>query len=99
MALRSLLGPAGRAFDLVMNPPPAPIPAMEGRQLGGYRIVRENGHGGMGSVYLAERVDVSYRKQVAIKLVRPAAAARKSSSGSAASARFWPRSISRTSPA
>jgi len=67
-----LLGPAGRAFDLVMNPTPAPIPLMEGRQLGGYRIVREIGHGGMGSVYLAERVDGTYRKQVAIKLVRPA---------------------------
>ena len=67
-----LLGPAGRAFDLVMNPPSAPVPAMEGRQLGGYRIVREIGHGGMGSVYLAERIDGSFRKQVAIKLVRPA---------------------------
>src|SRR6266567_2455563 len=62
-----LLGPAGRVFDLIMNP----APSMEGRQLGGYQIVREIGHGGMGSVYLAERVDGVYRKQVAIKLVRP----------------------------
>jgi serine/threonine protein kinase len=61
-----LLGPAGWAFDLITKP----TPGMEGRQLGGYRIIREIGHGGMGSVYLAERADGVYHKQVAIKLVR-----------------------------
>jgi serine/threonine protein kinase/TolB-like protein/Tfp pilus assembly protein PilF len=40
-----------------------------GRLLGPYRILREIGHGGMGTVYLAERADGHYRKQVAIKLV------------------------------
>ena len=44
---------------------------MEGRQLHGYELIREIGHGGMGTVYLAERADGVYRKQVAIKLVRP----------------------------
>jgi serine/threonine protein kinase len=48
-----------------------PSGQMEGRRLGGYRIVQEIGHGGMGFVYLAERVDGVIRKQVAIKLVRP----------------------------
>ncbi len=43
-----------------------------GLQLGPYRLVREIGHGGMGSVWLAERVDDAYRAQVAIKLVRGA---------------------------
>jgi serine/threonine protein kinase len=62
-----LLGPAPRAFDPAMNP----AHGMEGRQLHAYKLIREIGHGGMGSVYLAERVDGAYTKQVAIKLVRP----------------------------
>src|SRR5260370_22955405 len=40
-----------------------------GTNVGPYRIVREVGHGGMGTVYLAERADGQYQKQVAIKLV------------------------------
>jgi serine/threonine-protein kinase len=40
-------------------------------QIGPYKIVREIGYGGMGAVYLAARADDQYRKQVAIKLVRP----------------------------
>jgi serine/threonine protein kinase/tetratricopeptide (TPR) repeat protein len=35
-----------------------------------YRIVREIGRGGMGAVYLAERADAEYEKQVAIKLIK-----------------------------
>uniref|UniRef100_Q029D0 Serine/threonine protein kinase with TPR repeats n=1 Tax=Solibacter usitatus (strain Ellin6076) TaxID=234267 RepID=Q029D0_SOLUE len=42
-----------------------------GRRLGAYQMVREIGHGGMGTVYLAERADGEYRMQVAIKLVSP----------------------------
>jgi tetratricopeptide (TPR) repeat protein/predicted Ser/Thr protein kinase len=37
--------------------------------IGQYRILRELGHGGMGVVYLGERADGQYRKQVAIKLI------------------------------
>jgi serine/threonine protein kinase len=40
-----------------------------GERLGAYRILREIGRGGMGTVYLAERADDQFRKQVAIKLV------------------------------
>jgi len=40
-----------------------------GRRIGPYEIVRELGHGGMGTVFLAVRADDQYRKQVAIKLV------------------------------
>ncbi|HEV2764092.1 MAG TPA: protein kinase, partial [Pyrinomonadaceae bacterium] len=43
---------------------------MLGRRIGQYRIVREIGHGGMGAVYLAERADDEFRKNVAIKLVK-----------------------------
>ncbi|MDQ6678710.1 MAG: serine/threonine protein kinase [Acidobacteriota bacterium] len=61
-----------------MNEPllaPAPsfdsVPRMEGRELSGYRLMHEIGSGGMGSVYLAERSDGAFRKQVAIKIIQP----------------------------
>jgi eukaryotic-like serine/threonine-protein kinase len=44
---------------------------MIGRLVGPYRVVRLLGSGGMGAVYLAERADREFEKQVAIKLVRP----------------------------
>ena len=45
--------------------------AMAGKRVGAYRIIREIGQGGMALVYLGERDDQNYRKQVAIKMVRP----------------------------
>jgi len=42
-----------------------------GRRLGAYEIIEEIGEGGMGSVFRAVRADDEYRKQVAIKVVRP----------------------------
>jgi tetratricopeptide (TPR) repeat protein/predicted Ser/Thr protein kinase len=41
-----------------------------GQMIGPYRVVREIGRGGMGAVYLAERADEQYQKQVAIKLIK-----------------------------
>ena len=55
---------AARAVEDALAPDPA------GRPLGPYRIVRELGHGGMGVVYLAERADAAFEKQVAVKVVR-----------------------------
>ena len=49
----------------------APATPMEGRRFGAYRILHEIGCGGMGSVYLADRVDDAFHKRVAIKIVRP----------------------------
>ena len=40
------------------------------RRIGPYRIEREIGHGGMGTVYLAERADGVFEKEVAVKVVR-----------------------------
>jgi serine/threonine protein kinase/tetratricopeptide (TPR) repeat protein len=48
---------------------PVDIP-WAGRRLGSYRIVRELGRGGMGTVFLAERVDGQFDQQVALKVVR-----------------------------
>jgi hypothetical protein len=42
-----------------------------GLRLGPYEIQSEIGEGGMGTVYLATRVDEAYTKKVAIKLVKP----------------------------
>ena len=40
------------------------------RRIGAYRVLREVGHGGMGTVYLAARADDQYQKRVAIKTIR-----------------------------
>ncbi len=45
--------------------------ATKDRRIGTYRVVRELGRGGMGTVFLAERADGLYQGQVAIKLIRP----------------------------
>lgn len=44
--------------------------ALPGNRLGAYRIQKEIGSGGMGSVYLAVRDDDQFEKKVAIKLIR-----------------------------
>jgi eukaryotic-like serine/threonine-protein kinase len=59
--------PAAVAAPALVGRSPA---APEGRLIGPYRLIREIGHGGMGTVFLAARADDQYRKLVAIKLVR-----------------------------
>lgn len=63
---------ADEAIDEVVADAAATLAAetISGRQLGPYRVLRELGHGGMGTVWLAVRADGRYEKQVAIKLVR-----------------------------
>jgi tRNA A-37 threonylcarbamoyl transferase component Bud32/tetratricopeptide (TPR) repeat protein len=50
------------------------VGAQTGERIGPYRITGELGRGGMGDVYLAERDDEQFHKQVAIKLIRSDAA-------------------------
>ena len=74
----SLLASDAEASQFIEDPPlalprelfPEDRNDPAGQQLGAYRIIREIGRGGLGTVYLAERADESYRKEVAIKLVR-----------------------------
>jgi len=44
-------------------------PPRSGERVGAYVIVRELGRGGMGTVFLAERADGQFEKQVAIKIL------------------------------
>src|SRR5688500_15186707 len=48
----------------------APSTRTVGQRVGAYVLLREIGHGGMGTVFLAERADDQFRKQVAVKFVR-----------------------------
>ena len=50
---------------------PLPVPTdASGRRIGPYRLLRQLGRGGMGTVHLAERADGQFRQQVALKLIR-----------------------------
>ena len=62
--------PAG-ILERNITPVTALVPdPLRDRRIGPYRVVRELGRGGMGVVYLAERVDGEFRREVAIKLLR-----------------------------
>jgi serine/threonine-protein kinase len=49
---------------------PAGLLPAAGSDVGPWRLLRELGEGGMGSVWLAERADGAYQRQVALKLPR-----------------------------
>ena len=45
-------------------------PSASGQRIGAYEVIEEIGRGGMGAVYLAERADGQFSKQVAIKILK-----------------------------
>lgn len=49
--------------------PAADAPSLEGHIIGAYRLVSLIGHGGMGSVWLAERCDGRFEGRAAVKLL------------------------------
>ena len=46
-------------------------PELSGQRIGPYQVLRELGQGGMGTVWLAQRVDGRFDAQVAIKFLKP----------------------------
>lgn len=60
--VRSRAGPAWSGTDS----------ALVGRTFGPYRVLSLLGHGGMGSVWLAERMDGMFTRRLALKLMHPA---------------------------
>ncbi len=74
--IESLLSSFNGAVTFLEDSPAADLLSaqsreMSGKRIGAYRILREIGKGGMAVVYLGERDDQNYRKQVAIKMVQP----------------------------
>ncbi len=62
---------AGEEFlEQPLIPSESSTPLPDGGQLGAYRVVREIGQGGMSTVYLGARDDASFRRRVAIKVIR-----------------------------
>jgi serine/threonine protein kinase len=55
---------------------PALEPSLTGETLGAYKLIYRIGEGGMGYVWLAERVDGRFERQVAVKFLRFAVASR-----------------------
>jgi tetratricopeptide (TPR) repeat protein len=55
-----------------LGPPPESGSVAPGQRIGRYRLVEMVGRGGMGQVFLAERVDGQFEQQVALKLMRGA---------------------------
>lgn len=50
-------------------PEAEPVGALAGRTIGGYRLERVLGVGGMGTVYLGERADGVFQRRVAVKVL------------------------------
>ncbi|PZQ09573.1 MAG: hypothetical protein DI564_17450 [Rhodanobacter denitrificans] len=73
--VRALLGRAAPHEGFLDPPAARPLPAIAGlpapgESVGPWRLLRELDAGGMGVVFLAERTDGAYQRQVAVKFVR-----------------------------
>ena len=70
--VQSLLAAYARRDDVLglFEEPKEPLPGFVGRQVDRYRILKQLGRGGMGSVFLAQRDDQHFKGLAAIKLIR-----------------------------
>ncbi|MEM6701870.1 MAG: serine/threonine-protein kinase [Acidobacteriota bacterium] len=66
-----LLASHEEAPDFLEAGAPSPFEISPGDELGPYRVVREIAEGGMGAVYEGERIDGSYDRSVALKVIKP----------------------------
>jgi serine/threonine protein kinase len=62
--------PKELAMDISRGEPETAPSSLVGKTIGNYKILELIGHGGMGSVYVTERVDDAYTGKVALKLLR-----------------------------
>ena len=78
LQVKKLLATIEKAEDFLEAPPVESVfrvfeeessENLLGRQIGVYRLIRLIGQGGMGSVFLASRIDKEFRKEVAVKIV------------------------------
>jgi serine/threonine protein kinase len=65
--VEALLHASDDAADFIEAPALEPF---AGRRVGPYRLIRELGQGGMGTVYLAARADDQFEQLVAVKIVK-----------------------------
>jgi eukaryotic-like serine/threonine-protein kinase len=73
LAEQDALEQSGFLTGAVARPPrPTSNPSLAGQVIGAYRLVSPIGHGGMGSVWLAERCDGRYEGRAAVKLLNVA---------------------------
>jgi serine/threonine protein kinase len=59
---------AARGATVALDDATRPLSTRIGARIGSYRIIREIGRGGMGTVFLVERADDEYRQRVALKI-------------------------------
>ncbi len=69
--------PSGTASRTSADPPAEEQPDLTGKTLDDFLVLRRLGQGGMGQVYLAEQI--SLRRKVALKILRPDLAANATS--------------------
>lgn len=68
--LLSEVSSAGNLISAIVRNAHEPGQPLQSDTIGPYRLIRELGRGGMGSVWLAERADGEFTQQVAIKRVK-----------------------------